>query len=134
MRWLIRDGFYEQVTNVWNSENKGTNSLQGWEYKIRHTREFLRGWAKHIKGKKRLSHSVLSSHEHDLLRYLKDRISHSLREGEIAWLKRYKKLKNIYRVITTLSISTSLVMVSIGRLGFSSWKEITHNLLLPNFI
>jgi hypothetical protein len=53
MCWLIRDGFYEQVTDVWNSENKGMDSLQGWQYKIRHTREFLRGWAKHIKDKKK---------------------------------------------------------------------------------
>jgi hypothetical protein len=102
--WLIRDGFYELVADVWNSENRGTNSLQRWQYKIRRTRQFLRGWAKHIKGKnkkeKRLSHLwstfldkkaedyVLAPHEHDLLRYMKDRISHLLREEEIAWFQR----------------------------------------------
>jgi hypothetical protein len=31
---------------------------------------------------------VLAPHEHDLLRYMKDRISHLLREEEIAWFQR----------------------------------------------
>ena len=90
--WLIRDGFYELVADVWNSENRGMNSLQRWQYKIRRTRQFLRGWAKHIKGKNKKEKmlSILSPHEHDLLRYLKDRISHLLREEEIAWFQRSK--------------------------------------------
>jgi endonuclease/exonuclease/phosphatase family metal-dependent hydrolase len=50
LSWLIKEGFYEQVAEVWNNEKTGINSLQRWQYKIIRTRQYLRGWGKHIKG------------------------------------------------------------------------------------
>jgi len=49
--WLLTNGFFEQVRDVWNNENRGTNSLQRWQFKIRRTRQYLRGWGRHVRGK-----------------------------------------------------------------------------------
>ena len=91
---------------MWNNENRGTNSLQRWQFKIRRTRQYLRGWGRHVRGKnkqekkdiksmidtldKKAEYSDLSPNELDMLRCLRDRISHLLREEEIAWFQRSK--------------------------------------------
>ena len=49
--WLLTNDFFEQVRDVWNNENNGTNSLQRWQFKIRQTRQYLRGWGRHVRGK-----------------------------------------------------------------------------------
>jgi hypothetical protein len=38
------------VSDVWNKERKGATSLQKWQNKIRMLRQFLRGWAKNMRG------------------------------------------------------------------------------------
>jgi hypothetical protein len=48
--WLLREGFFDVVSEVWKKENKGTTSMQRWQNKIRRLRQFLRGWAKNMKG------------------------------------------------------------------------------------
>ena len=48
--WLLRDGFYEIVENVWKSEEPVQCPLQNWQNRIRRLRQFLRGWAKNISG------------------------------------------------------------------------------------
>ena len=46
--WLIRDGFYDMVAQIWQSENGGSTPLERWQNKIRRLRQHLRGWAQHI--------------------------------------------------------------------------------------
>ena len=48
--WLIRDGFFDMVANIWRQECHGTTSMQRWQNKIRRLRQYLRGWAKHTAG------------------------------------------------------------------------------------
>jgi hypothetical protein len=46
LSWLLKDGFFEVVTEVWKKESRGTTPMQKWQNKIRRLRQFLRGWAK----------------------------------------------------------------------------------------
>jgi hypothetical protein len=48
--WLLKDEFFEVVTEVWKKENRGTTPMQKWQNKIRRLRQFLRGWAKNMNG------------------------------------------------------------------------------------
>lgn len=41
--WLLQDGFFETVSEVWTSVKKGSTPLQVWQNKIRRRRQFLRG-------------------------------------------------------------------------------------------
>ena len=104
--WLIRDGFYDVVANIWQSENSGCSPLERWQNKIRRLRQHLRGWAKHIAGayrkeKKRLlallddldkkaENAPLSDQDINLKHYLKERLVLLLREEEIKWYERAK--------------------------------------------
>jgi hypothetical protein len=109
--WLLREGFYDQLVEIWNNEKRGGNSIQRWQYKIRCTRQYLRGWAKDIRGKtkkekeaiksmidlldKKAEHPILSPNEQDIARCLRDRISHLLREDKIAWFQQSKTKNQI---------------------------------------
>jgi len=46
--WLTRDGFFDLVKEVWESENRGRTPLERWQSKIRRLRRFLRGWARNL--------------------------------------------------------------------------------------
>jgi hypothetical protein len=48
--WLIQDGFYDLISDKWQSETKGTNAMEIWQNKLTTLRQFLRGWAKHTAG------------------------------------------------------------------------------------
>jgi hypothetical protein len=48
--WLLKEGFFEMVSEVWTKERKGTSPMQWWQNKIRRLRQFLRGWAKNMNG------------------------------------------------------------------------------------
>jgi hypothetical protein len=48
--WLLREGLFDVVSEVWKKEKKGTTSMQRWQNKIRRLRQFLRGWAKNMNG------------------------------------------------------------------------------------
>ena len=48
--WLIRNGFYDMVASIWQSETSGRTSLERWHNKISRLRQHLRGWAKHTVG------------------------------------------------------------------------------------
>jgi len=101
--WLLREGFFELVSDVWNKENKGSTSLQVWQNKIRKLRQFLRGWAKNMNGAykkekqellkkadeldKKAETQLLSQQEIDLKQCVKDRLAHLLREEEIKWFQ-----------------------------------------------
>lgn len=48
--WLLRDGFYDMVADVWRKEVKGGTELERWQNRIRRVHQFLRGWAKNTSG------------------------------------------------------------------------------------
>jgi hypothetical protein len=48
--WLLRDGFYDMVANIWQSKTEGSTPLERWQAKIRRLRQHLRVWAKHTAG------------------------------------------------------------------------------------
>ena len=48
--WLHHDGFHELVKKVWDRPVVGSNPIQRWNNKMRATRKFLRGWARHMTG------------------------------------------------------------------------------------
>lgn len=48
--WLIRDGFYDMVANIWQSPCGEATPLDRWRFKIRRLRQYLRGWAAHTAG------------------------------------------------------------------------------------
>jgi len=47
---LIRDGFFDMVAKLWQFETSGNTALEKSQNKIRHMRQYLRGWAKHTAG------------------------------------------------------------------------------------
>jgi len=99
--WLIRDGFYDMVANIWQFPCSGSTPLERWQLKIRRLRQYLRGWAKHIAGSyrkekktlldllekidKKVETSQLSDQEINLKHYLKERLVNLLREEELKW-------------------------------------------------
>lgn len=50
LSWFEREGFYDLVTAEWAKETIGDSNVDGWQNKIRHHRQFLRGWAKSASG------------------------------------------------------------------------------------
>jgi hypothetical protein len=50
LSWLLKDGFYEMVAEIWNREEKGITSIDRWQNKISYLRKYLRGWVKHTNG------------------------------------------------------------------------------------
>jgi hypothetical protein len=48
--WLLREGFYDMVANIWQSEDSGSCPLERWQSKIRRLRQYLRGWASNTAG------------------------------------------------------------------------------------
>jgi hypothetical protein len=50
LRWLLKDGFYDMVIEIWQKERKGSSPLEIWQNKIRSLRRYLRGWAKNQNG------------------------------------------------------------------------------------
>jgi hypothetical protein len=48
--WLLKEGFFEMVSEVWTKESKGSSPMQRWQNKIRRLRQFLRGWAINMNG------------------------------------------------------------------------------------
>jgi hypothetical protein len=88
--WLLKDGFYDMVLDIWQRKSKGSTSLEIWQNKIRSLRRYLIGWAKnkneaYKKEKKELSnkideldkkaeHTMLLPHEVDLRHCLRVRL------------------------------------------------------------
>jgi hypothetical protein len=105
----LKDGFFELVSDVWHKENKGNTPMQKWQNKIRRLRQFLRGWAKNMKGAykkekqellrraeeldKKVESQLLSQHEWYLRQCIKDRLAQLLREEELRWFQRAKTNK-----------------------------------------
>jgi hypothetical protein len=110
--WLLRDGFYELVADVWNKEIKGGTPLKRWQHKIQRVRQFLRGRDRNTSGNYKKEKAglikkaekldikaetqVLSSSELDLKHCLKEHLAQLLREGELKWYQRAKTTKLLY--------------------------------------
>jgi mannosylglycoprotein endo-beta-mannosidase len=104
--WLLREGFFDVVSEVWKKENKGTTWMQRWQNKIRRLRQFLRGWAKNMNGAykrekqellrkaeefdKIAESQLLSQCEWDLKQSIQERLNQLLREEELKWFQRAK--------------------------------------------
>jgi hypothetical protein len=107
--WLSRDDFYELVVDVWNNKLRGKMLLQKWKNEIQRLRQFLRGWAKNVRGNykkekaelirkadelvKKAEMQPLSDREIDRKSYFKERLILLLREEEIKWYQRAKMTK-----------------------------------------
>jgi len=50
LAWFEKEGFLDLVAREWAKENRGHSSIERWQFKIRHLRQFLRGWAKNKSG------------------------------------------------------------------------------------
>uniref|UniRef100_A0A452Y7A2 Uncharacterized protein n=1 Tax=Aegilops tauschii subsp. strangulata TaxID=200361 RepID=A0A452Y7A2_AEGTS len=48
--WFEREGFLNLIAIEWARESGGTFHVEIWQNKIRHLRQFLRGWAKNQSG------------------------------------------------------------------------------------
>ncbi|WVZ53557.1 LOW QUALITY PROTEIN: hypothetical protein U9M48_004480 [Paspalum notatum var. saurae] len=108
--WLLHEGFFGMVKEVWISTDIGSNPMDRWQAKIRRLRQHLRGWAKNIRGAykkekkllldkldeldKKLEHTQLDYNELNLKHTLHERVSQLLREEEIKWYQR-AKVKNL---------------------------------------
>jgi hypothetical protein len=94
--WLIKDGFFEVVAEVWKKEIRGTSPLQRWQNKIRRLRQYLRGWAQNMNGAykkekqelmrkaeeldKLAESQLLSQRDWDLKQSIHERLNQLLRE------------------------------------------------------
>jgi predicted secreted Zn-dependent protease len=106
MGWLTRDGFFDMVADICQSECRSYSTLERWQNKIRNLRQYLRGWAKHTAGiyrkenkslsslidrlDKKVKTSILSDNEINMKHCLKERLATLLREEEIKWYERAK--------------------------------------------
>ena len=54
LSWLRHEGFYDLVKKEWLSIDQGASPVERWQNKIRHLRQFLRGWAKNMSGEYRV--------------------------------------------------------------------------------
>jgi hypothetical protein len=97
--WLLKEGFFEVVSEVWNKETRGSTPMQRWQKKIRRLRQFFRGWAKNMNGSykkgkqellrkaveldKKAESQLRSQREWDLKQSIHERITQLLKEEEI---------------------------------------------------
>jgi hypothetical protein len=104
--WLLRDGFCEMVSEVWQNTIATGSPIERWQTKIRRLRQYLRGWAKYVSGvykkekatllnkldelDKKAEITLLSDAEHDLKHILNERLAELLREEELKWYQRAK--------------------------------------------
>ena len=58
--WMRQDGFKEMVEREWAYVQEGNTPIEIWQNKIRHIRQFLRGWAKNLNAEyRRLKEKLL---------------------------------------------------------------------------
>ena len=50
LSWFEKENFIEMVAREWAMPVAGASSLERWKNKIRHLRQFLRGWARNESG------------------------------------------------------------------------------------
>jgi exonuclease III len=106
LSWLRQEGFIEMVKNEWRSVHHASSPMETWQLKIRHLRQFLRGWARNTSGdykkeKERLLNiidsldikaetSPLSDSERLLKKESDVRLAKLRRDEESKWAQRAK--------------------------------------------
>jgi hypothetical protein len=106
LAWLKQEGFMKMVAKEWNSVTTGANAIGIWQNKIRHVRQYLRGWAKNLSGNYRLEKEQLLSvidildrkaelcpldeEERKSLRNAMDKVTKLRRDEESKWAQRAK--------------------------------------------
>jgi exonuclease III len=106
LAWLKLDGFAEMVTKEWSTFSAGSTPMEIWQNKIRHLRQFLRGWAKNLSGTYKVEKEKLLSiidtldckaettpldmEERRALREAQDAIAKLRRTEESKWAQRAK--------------------------------------------
>ena len=101
-----REGFLDLIAREWAAESRGDSNLERWQYKIRHLRQFLRGWAKNESGiykaeKERLLNLIteldikaeantLVVADSNAKREAELKLAKLLREEELKWARRAK--------------------------------------------
>jgi hypothetical protein len=50
LSWLRQEGFYDLIKQEWLAVNTGETPVERWQHKVRHLRQFLRGWARNLCG------------------------------------------------------------------------------------
>jgi hypothetical protein len=106
LAWLKIDGFFEMVAREWASISVGDNAMEIWQNKIRHLRQYLRGWARNLCGqykieKDRLLNIVeildckaetvpLDAQERHTMRKANDDLAKVRRDEESKWALRAK--------------------------------------------
>jgi hypothetical protein len=106
LAWLKTEGFYDLVDREWKSVSSGTTALDKWQNKIRHLRQFLRGWARSLSGKyktekerllniidildKKAEITLLNEDERRTLRSTNDAVAKLRRDEESKWAQRAK--------------------------------------------
>jgi hypothetical protein len=106
LSWIKQEGFYDMIAHEWASVTKGADPMEKWQYKIRHLRNFLRGWAKNNSGIYRKERDLLlstiealelkaeslplSDVEREHLRSANDKVARLRRDEESKWAQRAK--------------------------------------------
>jgi hypothetical protein len=104
--WLKHEKNYEIVKAEWEAETRGNTPFAKWQYKIRHIRHFLIGWAKFLSGqytkeKERLLSLIdeldlkdesipLDEDDRTKLRKANDDLTKLRRDEESKWAQRAK--------------------------------------------
>uniref|UniRef100_A0A453PHD6 Uncharacterized protein n=1 Tax=Aegilops tauschii subsp. strangulata TaxID=200361 RepID=A0A453PHD6_AEGTS len=50
LRWFEKENFLDIIAREWVKPVSGNSNVERWQNKIRHIRQFLRGWAKNESG------------------------------------------------------------------------------------
>ena len=50
LSWFEKEGLFYMVAREWAKDFGGHSSVERWQNKIRHLRQFLRGWARNESG------------------------------------------------------------------------------------
>jgi hypothetical protein len=46
LSWLLKDGFYETVVEIWHKEKNGSTNIERWQNKIRHLKKYNQKYQK----------------------------------------------------------------------------------------
>jgi hypothetical protein len=106
LAWLKVDGFFNMVAKEWGSVHTGTGALERWQKKIRHIRQYLRGWEKNLSNTNKIEKekwlniidmldckaeiTPLDQVERNNLREAQHNIAKLRREEEAKWAQRAK--------------------------------------------
>jgi hypothetical protein len=133
------------VKNEWRSVYNESSPIESWQKKIRHLRQFLRGWARNISGEYKKEKecllniidsldikaetSPLNESERLLKKDSDERLARLRRDEETKWAQR-AKVKHIQEGGEILNISISLLMANIERIFFFNLSKMKARLLV----